>query len=110
MQFHKYIPGTWYSLEWTLAHIIADDGAAATGLPTPEKVAHDPTVCQNHTYLGHEALRPAHLPIREGSLEVTSRSSFKGESYIGCHALVLGRVVVASARGNLPSFFEQLLE
>ena len=49
--------------EWALASIIAGDGAAAAGVPTPEEVAHDPTVCQNQTYLGHEALRQAHLPI-----------------------------------------------
>ena len=34
-------------VEWGLASIIAGDGAAAAGLPTPEEVAHDPTVCQN---------------------------------------------------------------
>ena len=32
-------------VEWALASIIADDGAAAAGLPTPEEVVHDPTVC-----------------------------------------------------------------
>ena len=50
-------------VEWALASIIAVDGAAGAGLLTPEEVAHDPTVCQNQTYLGHEALRQAHLPI-----------------------------------------------
>ena len=39
-------------VEWALASIIAGDGAAAAGLPTPEEVAHDPPVCQNQTYLG----------------------------------------------------------
>ena len=90
--------------------IIAGDGAAAAGLPTPEEVAHDPTVCQNQTYLGHDALRQAHLPIREDGLGLTSSSSIKGVAYIGCHALVLGRVVAASARGNLPSLLERLPE
>ena len=34
-------------VEWgALASIIACDGAAAAGLPTPEKEAHDSTVCQ----------------------------------------------------------------
>ena len=97
-------------VEWALASIIAGDGAAAVGLPTPEEVAHDPTVCQNQTYLGHDALRHAHLPIREGGLGLTSSSSIKGAAYIGCHALVLGRVVAASARGNLPSLLERLPE
>ena len=97
-------------VEWALASIIAGDGAAAAGLPTPEEVVHDPTACQNQTYLGHEALRQAHLPIREGGIGLTSSSSIKGTAYIGCHALVLGRVVAASARGNLPSLLERLLE
>ena len=97
-------------VEWALASIVAGDGAAAAGLPTPEEVAHDPTVCQNQTYLGHDALRQAHLPIREGGLGLTSISSIKGTAYIGCHALVLGRVVAASARGNLPSLLERLPE
>ena len=95
---------------WALASIIAGDEAAAAGLPTPEEVAHDPTVCQNQTYLRHETLRQAHLPIREGSLGLTSSSSIKGAAYIDCHALALGRVVVASARGNLPSLLERLPE
>ena len=98
-------------VKWALASIIAGDGATAAGLPTPEEVAHDPTVCQNQTYLGHEALRQAHLPIREGGLGLTSSSSIKGVAYIiCCHALVLRRVVAASARGNLPSPLERLPE
>ena len=97
-------------VEWALASIVASDGAAAVGLPTPEEVAHDPTVCQNQTYLGHDALRQAHPPIREGGLELTSSISIKGAAYIGCHALVLGRVVAASARGNLMSLLERLPE
>ena len=97
-------------VEWALASITAGDGAAAAGLPTPEEVAHDPSVCQNQTYLGHDALRQAHLPIREGGLGLTRSSSIKGAAYIGCHALVLGRVVAASARGNLPSLLERLPE
>ena len=80
------------------------------GLPTPKKVAHDPTECQNQTYLGHEALRQVHLPIREGGFGLISSSSIKGATQIGCHALVLGRVVAASARGNLPSLLERLPE
>ena len=97
-------------VEWALASIIAGDGAVAVGLPTPEEIAHDPTVCQNQTYLGHDALRQAHLPIREGGLGLTSSSSIKGVAYIGRHALVLGRVVAVSARGNLPSLLERLPE
>ena len=62
------------------------------------------------TYLGHEALRQAHLPIREGDLGLTSSSSIKGTAYIGCPALILGRAVAASARGNLPSLLDRLPE
>ena len=97
-------------VEWALASIIAGDGAAAVGLPTPVEVAHDPTVCHNQTYLAHGTLRQAHLPIREGVLGLTSSISIKGAAYIGCHALVLGRVAAASARGNLPSLLERLPE
>ena len=97
-------------VEWALAYIIAGDGAAAAGLPTLEEVAHDPTLCQNQTYLRHNALRQAHLPIREGGLGLTSSSSIKGAAYIGCHALVRGRVVTASAREDLPSLLERLPE
>ena len=65
-------------VEWTLVSIIAGNGAAAAGLPTPEEVAYDPTVCQNQTYLGHDALRQAHLPIRGGGLGLNSSRSIKG--------------------------------
>ena len=78
-------------VEWALASIIAGDAAAAAGLPTPEEVAHDPTVCENQTYLGHDALRQAHLPTQEGGLGLTSSSSIQGAAYIGCHALGEGR-------------------
>ena len=87
-------------MEGALASIIVGDGTSAAGLPMPKKVAHDPTVCQNQTYLGHEALRQAHLPIREGGLGLTSSSSIKGVAY----------VVAASARGNLPSLLGRLPE
>ena len=97
-------------MKWVLASIIAGDGADAAGLPTPVEVAHHPTVRQNQTYLGHDALRQAHLPIREGGLGLTSSSSIEGAAYFECHALVLGRVVTASARGNLPSLLERLPE
>ena len=96
-------------MEWTLASIKAGDGAATAGKPTPEEVVH-PTVCQNQTYLGHEALRQAHLPIQDNGLGLTSSSSVKGTAYIGCHALVLGRIVAAFARGNLSFFLERLPE
>ena len=97
-------------VEWALASIIAGDEAAAAGLSTPEEVAHDPIVCQNQTCLEHEALRQVHLSIREGGLGLTSSSSIKGAAYIGCHALALGRAIVAFARGNLPSLLERLPE
>ena len=97
-------------MEWALASIKDGDGAAAAGLSTPEEVARDPTVCQNQTFLEHEALRQAHLLIREGSLGLTRSSSIKGAAYIVCQALVLGRAVAASARQNLPSVLERLPE
>ena len=73
-------------VEWALASIIAGDGAAAAGLPKPDEVAHNPTLCQNQAYLRHDALRQAHLPIRVRGLGFTSSRSIKGAAYIGCHA------------------------
>ena len=48
--------------------------------------------------------------IREDGLGLTSSNSIKGVAYIGCHALVLGRVIAAFTRGNLPSLLERLPE
>ena len=79
------------------------------GLPTPKEVVNDPAVCLTQTYLGQEALRKAHLPIREGGLGLNSSSKpIKSGTYTGCHALVLGLVVAASTRGNLSSLLERL--
>ena len=80
------------------------------GLPTPEEVAHDLTMCQTQTCIGHEALRQAHLPIQEGGLRLTNKNSIEGAAYIGCHAVVLGRFITASARRNLPFLLERLPE
>ena len=60
-------------------------------------------------YLRIQPINHIHTYI-EGGLGLTSSSSIKGAAYIGCHALVLGRVVAASARGNLPSLLERLPE
>ena len=59
---------------------------------------HDPIVYQNQTYTRHEALRQAHLPILEGDLGLTNSNSVEGPAYIGCHALVLGRIDAVSTR------------
>ena len=37
-------------------------------------------------------------------------TAIKGAAYIGCQALILGRVVAASASENLPSLLERLPE
>ena len=97
-------------VEWGLPSIIAGDGAAAAGLRTPSEVVHDPFVCQIQTYLRDEALRQARLLIRKGGLELTSSNSINGAAYIGYYALILGRIVAASAQGNLPSRLERLPE
>ena len=86
------------------------DCAVMCNLINTHTHTHTHTVCQNQTYLGHETLRQAQLPIRKGGLGLTSSTSIKGAAYIGCHALVLGRVLAASARGNLPSLLERLPE
>ena len=52
-------------VEWALASIIAGDGAAAAGLPSPEEVAHDPTVYQNQIQSEKAALDlPAAAPSK----------------------------------------------
>ena len=79
-------------------------------MPTPEEVTNDPNVCRKQTFQGHEALRQSHLPIREDGLGLISSDAIKGSAYIGCQALVLGYVVAASARKNLPSLLEMLPE
>ena len=85
--------------------VIADYRDAAAGLPTLEKVAHDPTAWKNQTFLGQ-----THVAIRESGLGLTSTISMKGAAYIDCYALVLGRVVAAFTRGNLPSLLKRLRE
>ena len=70
-------------IEWALASNIAGDGAIAAGLPTPEEVANDPNVCSKQTFLGYEALRQAHLPIREGGFGLISSDAIKGAAYSG---------------------------
>ena len=64
-------------VEWALAPIIAGDGAATAGLPTSEEVDHDPTVCQNQTYLGHSALQQAHLPSEKATLDLPAAAPSK---------------------------------
>ena len=66
--------------------------------------AHTHKQTEKETYVKHEVIRKAHLPIRKGSIRLN-----RSNTIIGCHALVLGQVVAASARGNLPSFLERLL-
>ena len=62
---------------------------------------------EREIYIGHEALRQAHLPIREGRIRINNSKAIKRAAYIGRHALVLGHVVAAFAQGNLPSFLER---
>lgn len=61
----------------------------------------------------HKDPRHAHLPIREGKLGLTSSdammSSLINETYTGCQALSLGRVIEeASVQENLPCLLERL--
>ena len=65
------------SVEWALAFIIAGDGAAAAGLPTPEEVAHYPTGCQNQTHLGHDALRRSTCQSEKAALDLPAAAPSK---------------------------------
>lgn len=75
-------------VKWSLASIIAADGATAAGLPNMEEVANDPSLCGTQTYLGHEALRQVRLTIREGGFRFTSSDANEGTAYIDTQALV----------------------
>ena len=96
-------------VEWALVSIIAGDGAAAAGLPTPEEVAHDPIVCQTQTHLGHGALRQAHLPIREGGLGRTSSSSIKGAAISAATPWSWGVSSLPPPRGTFHPFLNGCL-
>ena len=97
---HQAAAGYDALVEWALASVITGDGAASVGLPTSKEAVYDPSVCQDQTYLGDGPLLQDHLHIRKGGLELKSSDAIKGAAYIGCHALVLGHVVAASARGT----------
>ena len=57
-----------------------------------------------------DALRQAHLPVREGGLGLTSSVDVSDAAYIGCHALALGRVPTAASSAGLPDLLERLPE
>ena len=57
-------------VEWELAFIIAGDRAAVAGLPTPEEVAHDITMCQTRpTWDTRPYGRPA-CPSEKAALDL----------------------------------------
>ena len=97
-------------VEWALASITAGDGAAAAGLPTPEEVAQDHTVGQNQTYLGYDALRQAHLPIREGGLGLTMLLLHQRRGIYRLPRPGPGACRRCLRPGNLPSLLERLPE
>lgn len=82
------------------ASIVAGDGAAAVGLPTPDKLAHDPSVYRHQTHLEHEAFRQDLQPMRKGGPELTSNDAIKDKARIGCQVSVPGYVVEALVRGT----------
>lgn len=68
-------------------------------------------VCNNQTYLRHEALHQPHQPLRDVGLVPTSNDTVKGAAYTGHQSLFLRHVVVAASAGeNPPSLLEWLLE
>ena len=95
-------------VEWALVPIIAGDGASAGGLPTPEQIAYDPTVCQTQTYLktqGPAAGPPVQLVRRSRTYQqqLHQRRSL--------HRLPrLGPCRCCLRPGDLPSLLERLSE
>lgn len=57
--------------------------------------------CKRQTLVGPEALSQARPIIREGGGGGLISADIRGAAYVGCQALVLGRVVVASALEEL---------
>lgn len=87
-------------VEWTLASTVAGDEAAAAGFLSPEEPY------TNQTHLEHETLREAHLTTRDDGHGLTITAVITGAAHVGCQALILCRVVAASAREKLPSLLE----
>lgn len=104
---HEVSSGYDAMADWTFTLIIACDAAVVADLPPPY-VANDISVYKNRTYLGHETLRQAHLPIGENVLGLANSDAIQGAVYIGSQASVLGRVVAIYGRENLPTRLERI--
>ena len=90
-------------VDWVLASIIAGDRAAAAGLPTPEGNSPRSHRVPNSDLPGTRGPTGGPPSHPKGGLGLTSSRSINAAAYNGYSALVLGRVVAASTRGNLPS-------
>ena len=97
-------------VEWALASIIAGEGAATSGLASPEEVRSNPELCKKQRVLGRYALQQAHLPIREGGLGLTSGKSTAGAAFIGGQALALARAVAAASTPQVQEHLRRLPE
>lgn len=58
--------------------------------------------------LGTDAVRQARLPVCVDGYGLTSYSGISGVTYVGCHALVLGKAFVALSDGGLAPLLENL--
>lgn len=94
-------------LEWALASMITGEEASSVGLANPEQVASDVEACKRLSLLGLEALSEARLPIREGGVSLINSADIREAAYVGCQALVLGRVAAVSAREELTTLFQR---
>ena len=77
-------------VEGALESIIVGDGATAAGLPTSKEGTHDPATWKTHTYLVHETLWQAYMPIRKDGLGITSSISINKNSLHRLPRLVRG--------------------
>ena len=96
-------------MEWALASIVAGDGAAAEGLPTPVEVAYDPTVCQNQTYLGHLYGRPT-CQSEKAVLDLPAASPSKARHISAATPWSWGVSSLPPPGVTLPSLLERLPE
>lgn len=82
----------------------------AAGLASSDEVRIDHSLCRRQSVLGSDALRQAHLPVREGGLGLTGSAAIAVAVYISRQALSLGRVLNAASTRNLHALLEHLLE
>ena len=80
-------------------------------MQTSAKVAHDPTVCQTQTYLGHKALRrPTYYPSEKAALDIPAKAPSKDRPTSVAEPWSWAVSSLPAPDENLLSLLERLLE